>query len=162
LDLALVCSTAADARVKTQAVYSDRLVLVGDERCGLSPSRELMMNQLQGVPLVVPSRPNGIREKFEALAAREGVALRISAECNTLPTLLAVAAEGVGYALVPVSALRSMASEGRIDTLSHLLLPASLSKHFVLARLTGGEQLLATNVVHGLVRDELHKMKSRR
>ncbi len=78
----------------------DRLVAVGQpER--LAPGRSITWKQLVALPLIVARQGYGVRRSIDQAASAAGVELHIEHEVSLLNTALALAAGGLGVAVVP-------------------------------------------------------------
>jgi len=78
----------------------DRLVAVGQpER--LAPGRSVSWRHLQSLPLIVAKQGYGVRRSIDQAASKAGVDLHIEYEVSLLNTALALAASGLGVAVVP-------------------------------------------------------------
>ena len=110
LDICIAPSdnTRNDAYRQTPVVR-EPLVLAGGPDTGLSPDESISLQVLDGLPMIIPSRPNLMRARLEHEMALQGVALNVAIETDTLALCLELSARGKGYTVVPRCALISMA-----------------------------------------------------
>lgn len=68
-------------------------------------SAAIALKALDGMPLVLPSGSQGLREVVERSFAKAGIALNVVADLDSLPFLLAAAREGLACTILPASSL---------------------------------------------------------
>ncbi len=76
--------------------------LVGRPGDPLLAGREILLSELQGLPLVIPSEPSLARYAIGDLAASRGIELTIVTEVNSSKSSRALLAAGAGYGIAPV------------------------------------------------------------
>lgn len=91
--------------IEERVFFEDPLVAVGLTGAVFSSSRPLRWKQLVAWPLVVVKPGYGVRASIDRAAQGAGVALDIAYEVALLSTSLAMAAAGLGVAVVPASVL---------------------------------------------------------
>lgn len=104
LDIAVVYDTRSSADVDLRPFMDDALVLVQARPAGLAldpPPTAVSLQALQGLPLVIPSRPNAIRMHVEAQLGALGLRPEVALEIDGVQAILDLVAEGVGAALLP-------------------------------------------------------------
>jgi LysR family transcriptional regulator, nitrogen assimilation regulatory protein len=114
LDMAIVpFDLAPAAGYRQTTLLSEPIVLVGPVDAGLQPHKPVPLSRLDGLQLVVPSRPNAMRVHIENTMARMGLHFRAAVETDTVPLCLELARQKVGFTLVPSCAAQthSMNSE---------------------------------------------------
>lgn len=100
-------NTASEAYRQTQIVH-EPLVLAGGPSSQLSPDKSIPITALERLPMIIPSRPNLMRAKFEHAMAISGVELSVSIETDTLALCLELSARDAGYTVVPRCAVLNM------------------------------------------------------
>lgn len=95
-DRSAVCSDHVIARIPLHLVG-----LPGQPPLGAS---EVPLTMLDGLPLVVPSRPHLLRARLDRLAAEHALSLVVAAEADSVDLQYAVAAAGGGFAIASVLA----------------------------------------------------------
>lgn len=91
------------------------LALVEQARAGLDPRRPVHVNRLAGVKLVLPARPNVLRQQVELALAQEGLPFRVDVETDTLALCLDLVSQGIGSTVVPACALIPHQEGGEIS-----------------------------------------------
>ncbi|MBN9462419.1 MAG: LysR family transcriptional regulator [Burkholderiales bacterium] len=111
VDLALGAFLRPAAGIERVAVFRFGLALATlpshpglAQRAGGSPGRgggTLPWQRLRGEPLIGLAADNLLQQRIDVVLARHGVEPSIAARFNTLETVLAMAAAGIGSAIVP-------------------------------------------------------------
>ncbi|KDD24015.1 Cyn operon transcriptional activator [Bordetella bronchiseptica] len=84
---------------------------LGDHLCAVATDaafghgRPMTWKQLSGLPVIVVQAGYGVRRSIERAAQQAGVELQVAFEVSLLTTALAMAASGLGVAVVPQSIL---------------------------------------------------------
>jgi DNA-binding transcriptional LysR family regulator len=91
-------------RIRTRVVATEPLVLAVRRGDPLSRSRTVTLAQLRDEPMITLVRGSGLRTVLENACRDAGFVPRITAEAGELPSLVALAAEGLGVAVLPSSA----------------------------------------------------------
>jgi DNA-binding transcriptional LysR family regulator len=74
--------------------------------------KTLPFRALQGLPLVLPATPNGLRTTLDGLSRRHGVALDVVMEVETGTAMKDVAASGHAFTLLPRTAVEQEVAAG--------------------------------------------------
>lgn len=114
LDVAITFDDPGGAGLQTSPLVEEQLMLVGAPG-SLEGWSDCTFERLAGLPLLLLSRPNGIRETVESLCLAQGKQPNVVAEVNA-PTLLIEAVKcGLGFAVVPTCSLDESLQRGEID-----------------------------------------------
>lgn len=116
LDFAILFRDTPSRAVEPEPLASESLYLIGTppgaaaggaRRRGAKPDGEptIALKALDGVPLVLPSGSQGLREVVEHSFARAGIALNVVADLDSLPFLLASVREGLACTILPASSV---------------------------------------------------------
>lgn len=118
LDIAVLydCASLRGNTLETDPLLSDELFLIGapsdPARVGRGPVRA---ERLADIPLVLPSRPHGIRVLVDEALERAGSHRpNVQMEIDALHSMVALAEGGVGYTVLSYSAVRDLALAGRV------------------------------------------------
>jgi LysR family nitrogen assimilation transcriptional regulator len=130
LDAAIVYVTDATQRLNADPLFRERLSLVTAPGARPSPA-ETPADALAGLPLVLPSRPHGLRHQLEVWAAKGGIELNIRAECDSFCSLLQLVRDG-RYATVFSAAALGEEIE-RDEIVASLIVEPQVERSFVLA-----------------------------
>jgi DNA-binding transcriptional LysR family regulator len=116
--------------VDTRVIASEPLVLAVPPDHPLARRATIAFARLREHPLVTLARGTGLRAVLDSTCRRTGFTPRIIAEASELASLVELAAEGLGVALLPRSALVDAESRlAIIDTRPHLQRRTALAWH---------------------------------
>jgi LysR family transcriptional regulator, nitrogen assimilation regulatory protein len=114
LDLAMLFDVAKPTRtLRTKALLTEDLYAVcppGEDK------GDVAFADAAGLPLILPGRPHGLRERLEKAAREAGITLNVTAEVDGLPQIKLLVERGVGFSILSLSAVREEVSGGRIGT----------------------------------------------
>jgi len=100
--------TAVPALVE-RVFLREPLVAAAPASGSFQPGRDITWKALARLPLVTVRAGYGVRQRIERAAAEAGVTLQVTQEVSLLTTALALAAAGLGVAVVPASVAARMA-----------------------------------------------------
>ncbi|CAN7288901.1 LysR family transcriptional regulator [Pseudorhodoferax sp. LjRoot39] len=86
--------------------------LLGAPQLPLMRARSIGLRQLDGLPLVLPALPNGMRSMLDQLAVRHCIAIDVVMEVDTATAMKGVAASGQAYTLLPAMAAQAEIAQG--------------------------------------------------
>lgn len=106
LDIAIVPNDAPPmANYRKSSLVREPMVLVGGARGPLNPGHPVNVSKLDGLPLVLPGRPNVARIQVERVLENKGMQFRLAVETDTLSLCLDLARRGAAFTVVPASSL---------------------------------------------------------
>ncbi len=103
LDLAVLFENAQTEGFKMDPLWTEELFLVVPAQTRLADPTPI--RDFARMDLVLPSGKNGSRLVLEAALARVKIEPRIVAELDSIPTLKSAVAQGIGYTVLPWSAI---------------------------------------------------------
>ena len=103
LDMALLFDSPRTNQVELRELWREPLLLIGPPGTRLPAQTRIV--DLANFLLVLPSAPNAIREQVDAALALSKLDLNIAAEVGAVQTTLALVSAGVGYTILPETAL---------------------------------------------------------
>ncbi len=118
LDLAILINPEPRASLVLDALVSEQVYLLaapGDHRV---PRGRATVADLGGLPLVLFPRPAGSRMTFEHAAVAAGVKLSVAHEVQSQDVLREFVMRGLGYGLLPYSAMRGELAAKRISAVA--------------------------------------------
>jgi LysR family transcriptional regulator, nitrogen assimilation regulatory protein len=156
IDVAIMYGSDADFHLRTEALLLDELVLVGPPTSTLKPAIPVTVAALAALPLVLPSRPNGLRLIVEGAAAKAKVKLTVRFEADSFRVLNDLVEKGLGYTVLPVSAISREREAGRLKFAP--LIQPKVTRQIILGLPSEGVVSRATKTVIGLVREEVKQL----
>lgn len=76
---------------------------------------DIAFEELAGKELILPSRPHNLRDQVERVARETCTIIDVAVEINGLPQIKALVAKGVGYSVLPISAVMEEWRAGRVS-----------------------------------------------
>ena len=107
VDIGLVFNPTPSPAVEILPLLEEPMFLVAPEGGRAAARGVVALKELPRFPLIVPSRPNANRMRIEWQLARVGLKPTIALEIDGIATILDLVLEGHGYAVLPLSSLRS-------------------------------------------------------
>ena len=71
--------------------------------------------QLDGLPFILPSAPNGLRTALDALARQERITLEVVMEADSLPLQKSLVAQERLYTVLPIHAVWQEVADRRVQ-----------------------------------------------
>lgn len=154
LDLALVFGEKLPG-MRTHLVATEDLRLVGpagDPRLAVG---SIPFAALDGLPLILPGRPHGVREEVEEMARRQGIRLDVVLEMDALEHIKAMVAEGGGYTVLS----GRVAHGGSVAGLATAaIVEPAITRRIQLAHVADRPLSNAARAVDGLLRAQLARL----
>lgn len=154
LDLSVLFDTSADAGLRMKPLVAESLMLVG-ARGTLKGRTANTLADVAALPLLLLSRPNGIREEIERQWAAQGLKPQVVAEINAPALLIEAVRAGLGFSVLPSCAMEDSLHRGELDTVE--LEGGTLTRTVYLSTSRLFELTLATEYVHGVVEQLMQK-----
>jgi LysR family transcriptional regulator, nitrogen assimilation regulatory protein len=107
LDLAVVIATESLASCVVAPLLSEAMCWVGPARAALSPQQPVHLKRVAQQPLILTGYPNSLRLLVDRALADAGLQVQPVLEANTASMALDLVRAGVGYTVLPSSALHS-------------------------------------------------------
>ena len=117
LDVAVLYDTPnlKGKTLRTDPILSDELFLIGSpkdpSRIGNGPVRAA---RLAEIPLVLPSRPHGIRILVDEAMDHNGLTANVQMEIDAMHSMIALAESGLGYTVLSYSSVRDLVIAKRV------------------------------------------------
>jgi LysR family nitrogen assimilation transcriptional regulator len=117
LDVAVLYDTPnlKGKTLRTDPILSDELFLIGSPK---DPSRigsgSVQSARLAEIPLVLPSRPHGIRILVDEAMDHNGLTANVQMEIDAMHSMIALAESGLGYTVLSYSSVRDLVIAKRV------------------------------------------------
>lgn len=98
LDFAIYHNVPLSPTLTVTPLNSEKLYLVGAKKQGRDRDT-VLMRELDGLPLVMPSRLHAIRGPVEMEAIKLGISLNIEVEVDEMASVFKLVADGVGHTI---------------------------------------------------------------
>lgn len=113
LDMGIVLSTESMQGLQQRALFGERLFLAGAPG-QLVPSDSVLLQDVATHPLVLTQRSNSMRMVLEEALRGVGCVCDCVMETNSVRTQTAMTAAGVGFTVLPYSAIAEDVNAGRL------------------------------------------------
>jgi LysR family nitrogen assimilation transcriptional regulator len=114
LDFAVTRNPVASPHLSIELITTEGFYLVGAKPVGRR-GRPVTLADLVGLPFIMPTAPHTFRPLLEAAMARMNTTLNVSYEIDAVPSLMDLAASGLGYTLIPDSTLHTVPFPGNLS-----------------------------------------------
>lgn len=152
IDVAILYGPAADLQLKTEDLLIEEICLVGSAESDLSPSRSVRFKDLAALPLILPSRPHGLRVVADNAAIKAKVKLSVRFQADSFVLMKELVESDLGYSMMPYSAIVREAEAGRLRW-SPIVEP-TVNRHLVLGTHPGTTSRIAKTLAK-MVRREI-------
>jgi DNA-binding transcriptional LysR family regulator len=152
-DATLVYGPSAELHLGVRPLFLEELVLAAPPDGSVAAEVPLPVAALEGRPLVLPSRPHGLRAVVEAAASKARITLTVRYEADSFGVLKELVEAGLGLGVLPRSALAREVAEGRLVTAP--LLRPKVWREVVLALPPDRPPGRAARAVLGLLEEEV-------
>ena len=158
IDVGLLHRYGRRLPAKEEKLFEGHSYLVSKSRGrGKVPDR-VPFTELNQLPLVLPSRPSGLRILLDQIAARKHIAISVLMEANSLTTVKNVIAGGDSYTVLPFQAVFREVKAGILQA-SKIVSPG-IDRTIALATTTQRPLSLAARetakIMREIVRDIVH------
>jgi len=114
LDIGIVLSTESMQGLNSKDLFQERLFLAGAPGT-LGAAHRVTLEDVAAKPLVLTQRPNAMRIVLEDALATRGLKYTSILDANSSRIQSEMAAAGVGFSVLPYSALAQDAENGRVE-----------------------------------------------
>src|SRR6266568_4710165 len=144
MDLAIIYGPAVDLHLQVQSIGREDIVAVGPPGSGLSKRK-----------LILPSFSHGLRALLEKALAREKLKLDAMIEVDSYRAQISLMEEGLGYTLLPPSAIRTEVAAKRLEMAA---VSPSVSRELILASPIAHPPSIATTTIATLIVSEIQQL----
>jgi len=155
IDVAVVYGPVSRLHMRVEELLLEDLAVVGPPDSELKAGTPVSMDTFAALPLVLPSRPHGLRMVVEAAAHRARVKLEVRFEADSFRVLVDLVEQGLGYTALPLSAISRELEQSRLKAAP--LVSPKVTRHLILG-IPDSTTSRATRTVIALARDEVAKM----
>src|SRR5436309_3159096 len=131
------------------------IVAVGPPGSGLSKRKQVDLKWLAKQKLILPSISHGLRALLEKALAREKLKLDAMIEVDSYRAQISLMEEGLGYTLLPPSAIRTEVAAKRLEMAA---VSPSVSRELILASPIAHPPSIATTTIATLIVSEIQQL----
>jgi LysR family transcriptional regulator, nitrogen assimilation regulatory protein len=157
MDLAITYGPAEDLHLSVQSIGREDIAVVGPPGSGLGKRKQVDLKWLVKQKLILPSISHGLRALLEKAVAREKLTLNALIEADSYRAQISLMEEGLGYTLLPASAIRAELAAGRLEMAA--LVRPSVSRELILASPIEHPTSIATTTIATLIMSEIEQLR---
>lgn len=105
IDVAILYGPASNLQMQTEELLIEDICLVGSADSDLSPDKSVPFADVTALPLILPSRPNGLRVVADSAAAKAKMGLSVRFQADSFVLMRELVESGLGYSMMPYSAI---------------------------------------------------------
>ena len=118
--------------------------------------KEIKLTDIAHLPIVLPSRPHGIRILVDNATAKAGVKLNVAINGDAFEVLKSLVKTGNYYAFIPFSAINEDLSEGTLE--ARTFVSPTIKRQLILAMAPDRKNTQAAQSALKIVTNEIEKM----
>jgi LysR family nitrogen assimilation transcriptional regulator len=115
MDAAILYMSEATQRLNAEPLLLERLHLIAPAQQGPLPA-ELPLAEVARLPLILPSRPHGLRRQLDTIAMRNGLQLNVKVEADGLVPIVQLVAAGLGCTVLPTPSIQQELDAGLLTS----------------------------------------------
>ncbi len=158
MDLAITYGPAVDLHLSVQLIGHEDIAVVGPPGSGLNKRKQVDLKWLVKQNLILPSLSHGLRALLEKAVAREKLTLNALIEADSYRAQISLMEEGLGYTLLPPSAIRAELAARRLEMAA--LVGPSVSRELILASPVAHPPSIATTALSALIASEIERLST--
>jgi len=157
IDIAVLYLTPRIHALATDHLLTDELFLLGpvSDPAGVG-NGEAPTAILKEVPLILPSRPHGLRLLIEEYMSKIGLAPNIRLEIDAMPSTLRLVESGLAYTILSYSCVHHLVEAGKIRCWR--MIEPNMTRSLVIATSTQRPSTKASRALTGFVREQAQGM----
>jgi LysR family nitrogen assimilation transcriptional regulator len=115
VDAAVLYNSPNHPSVLTEPLVEDELFLIGPEPpLHDLPNGPVGLEWFAKLPMILPSRPHGLRRLIDKILAEHEIYPKIEMELEAMPSTLLLVEEGAGYTILPYASVHTLVEAGRL------------------------------------------------
>lgn len=158
VDVAVLYNAPRMSNLLSEPLLRDELFLLGAAK---DPNRlapgPVQAIQLTRLPMILPSRPHGLRLVVDHALAEAGITARIDLEVEAMPSTLRLVENGLGYTILSYSSVHHLVADGRIRYWR--IENPSLHRELLLATSSQRPTTIAIRALTDCIRKEVRDLK---
>jgi|TARA_B110000967_G_C18896081_1_gene570771 LysR family nitrogen assimilation transcriptional regulator len=154
LDIGLLNNAPRQKHLAAEDLLVEELLLVSPPVLGLKGIQQSTLMKVEKSPMILPSRPHGLRELVDHVTIKHGFTLDVTHEINSLSTIIDLVEDGAGSTMLPYAAVYREVTEGRLS--AYRIKGRPFSQTVVLATPTHRPLSLAGHRVLDCIKQEVH------
>ncbi|MCW5619588.1 MAG: LysR family transcriptional regulator [Burkholderiales bacterium] len=151
IDVAVLYNAPRVSTLIADALVTDELFLLGPAADPAGVGGEQVVGaRLAEIPLILPSRPHGLRVLVDDFLARAGLSPNVQVEIDAMASTLSLVENGIGYTVLSYSCVHPLIEAARIRKWS--IVEPTMTRTLVVATSTQRPVTKAARALVGFVR----------
>lgn len=160
IDVAVLYNAPRTSNLRAEPLVTEEINLLGpvDDPLAL-PDGPVSARRLPEIPMIIPSRPHGLRLVVDALLGEATIDMNVILEVDAMPSTLSLVERGVGYTLLSYGPARHLIEAGRMKSWS--IVDPVLTRQLILATSSQRPTTAATRALAAMVRRQVQDLVRR-
>jgi LysR family nitrogen assimilation transcriptional regulator len=157
IDVAVLYNAPRTSTLAADPLVTDELFLLGPPGDPAGVGKGTVPGvRLAELPLILPSRPHGLRVLVDEFLGRVGVAPSVQVEIDAMASTLSLVEKGLGYTILSYSCVHPLIEAGRIRKWS--IVEPMMTRTLVVATSTQRPVTKAARALVGFVRQQVDRL----
>jgi LysR family nitrogen assimilation transcriptional regulator len=157
IDVAVLYNAPRTSTLAADPLVTDELFLLGPPGDPAGVGKGTVPGvRLAELPLILPSRPHGLRVLVDEFLGRVGVAPSVQVEIDAMASTLSLVEKGLGYTILSYSCVHPLIEAGRIRKWS--IVEPTMTRTLVVATSTQRPVTKAARALVGFVRQQVDRL----
>ena len=157
IDVAVLYNAPRTSTLAADPLVTDELFLLGPPGDPAGVGKGTVPGvRLAELPLILPSRPHGLRVLVDEFLGRVGVAPSVQVEIDAMASTLSLVEKGLGYTILSYSCVHPLIEAGRIRKWS--MVEPMMTRTLVVATSTQRPVTKAARALVGFVRQQVDRL----
>ena len=157
IDVAVLYNAPRTKNLLSEPLLEEELFLIGaaNDPSALPPG-PIQAKRLAELPLILPSRPHGLRLLVDQMLGGAGICANVELEVDALPATIKLAEKRVGYTIHSYSLAHDLIEEGRIQCWA--IVEPRLARKLILVTSSQRPTTTATRALTNIVRSQVREL----
>jgi LysR family nitrogen assimilation transcriptional regulator len=157
IDVAVLYNAPRTKGLLSEPLLEEELFLIGAASDPFAlPPGPITAKRLAELPLILPSRPHGLRLLIDQVLSGAGITANVELEVDALPATIKLAEKRVGYTIHSYSLAHDLIEEGRIKCWA--IVEPRLTRKLILATSRQRPTTAATRALTNIVRNQVREL----
>ena len=156
LDISFLYGPAHDLHLRCTGLLYENIALISAPGKLNNLGKEIQLSDIAHLPIVLPSRPHGIRILVDNAVAKAGVKLNVEISGDAFEVLKSLVKTGNYHAFIPLSAVNEDIREGTLE--ARTFISPTIKRQLVLAMAPDRKNTSAAQATLKIITSEIEKM----
>lgn len=160
IDVAVLYNAPRTSNLRAEPLLQEEINLLGaiNDPLGL-PDGPIPASRLPEIPMIIPSRPHGLRLVVDSLLSEVEIDLNVIIEVDAMPSTLSLVEHGIGYTLLSYGPARHLIEAGRMKSWS--IVNPVITRQLILATSSQRPTTFSTRALASMVRRQVQELVRR-